>query len=112
VDLGTSVLGSDAALALFRTAQEGISNALRHGQARSLQLDVLAAADAVTLCLRDDGQGLAPDWSARAGHYGLRWLTERVESLGGQLHVEAAQPHGVCLRASLPLQVAEIAGAT
>jgi two-component system, NarL family, sensor histidine kinase UhpB len=112
VALHDCVLGSDAALALFRTAQEGISNALRHGQARGLQLAVQASAHDITLTLQDDGQGLAADWSARAGHYGLRWLTERVQALGGELRVESASPRGVCLRASLPLQVAEPATAT
>ncbi|MEQ1683895.1 MAG: HAMP domain-containing protein [Burkholderiaceae bacterium] len=107
IELGDSALGSDAALALYRAAQEGISNALRHGQARLLQLNVDGTAAAVSLSLRDDGSGLAPDWSARTGHYGLRWLTERVEAIGGALQIEPAQPSGVLLLVRLPLVVAE-----
>ena len=103
VELGDGELGSDAALALYRAAQEGISNALRHGQARKLHLSVHGTAAEVTLMLLDDGRGLAPDWSTRAGHYGLRWLTERVETIGGTLGLEAAQPSGVRLTVRLPL---------
>ena len=103
VDLGDAALSSDAALTLYRVAQEGISNALRHGQARLVSLSVAAADGALTLTLRDNGRGLAPDWSQRRGHYGLRWLTERVEALGGELRVEAAVPGGVQLQARLPL---------
>ena len=110
IELHDSALGSDAALALYRAAQEGISNALRHGQARLLQLNVEGTAVAVSLSLRDDGSGLAPDWSARTGHYGLRWLAERVEAIGGALQVEPAQPSGVLLQVRLPLGVAAHGG--
>ena len=110
IGLGESVLGSDAALALYRAAQEGISNALRHGQAHTLLLAVEGSATAVSLCLQDDGQGLPAEGSERAGHHGLRWLTERVEALGGTLVIEPAQPRGVRLRVQLPLATAAAAG--
>ena len=108
VELGHSALGSDAALALFRAAQEGISNALRHGQARLLQLAVVVEAGTVSLDLTDNGNGLAPDWSKRTGHYGLRWLAERVEALGGEFRVEPATPRGVRLQVRLPLDAAMV----
>ena len=104
IDIGSTALASDTALTLYRAAQEGISNALRHGQAKHLQLSVGHADQALTLTLQDDGQGLPPDWSLRKGHYGLRWLTERAEGIGGELHVEAVQPYGVRLIVQLPLQ--------
>ena len=104
IDIGSTALASDTALTLYRAAQEGISNALRHGQAKHLQLSVGHADQALTLTLQDDGQGLPPDWSLRKGHYGLRWLTERAEGIGGELRVEAVQPHGVRLNVQLPLQ--------
>jgi two-component system sensor histidine kinase UhpB len=104
VELGAAVLGGDAALALYRAAQEGINNALRHGRARQIHLNVDGTPAGVTLELRDDGRGLAPDWSARAGHYGLRWLQERVEASGGTLRIEPAHPSGVLLQVRLPLE--------
>ena len=101
VDLGMLALGSDATLALYRAAQEGISNALRHGQAHSLQLSVVSDAASVTLDLIDDGNGLAPGWSTCDGHFGLRWLTERVEALGGALSIATVVPRGVRLQVRL-----------
>ncbi len=103
VDLTQARLPADVALALYRAAQEGITNALRHGQARQLQLRVHGEPAEVTLSLTDDGQGLAPDWAERTGHYGLRWLTERVESLGGRFQLAAAAPRGVTLDVRIPL---------
>jgi two-component system sensor histidine kinase UhpB len=94
---------AEVALTLYRAAQEGITNALRHGHARLLRLQLRADADSVALQLLDDGTGLPPDWPERGGHRGLRWLAERVESVGGQCQVEPGTPGGVCLRVRLPL---------
>ena len=113
LDLAGAVLSPDAALSLYRCAQEGITNALRHGQPSHIVLRVQAAADAVTLDLIDDGRGLpqaAPSEPAAAapsrGHHGLRWMAERAEASGGKLSVQAASPQGVHLRLSLPAQLA------
>jgi two-component system sensor histidine kinase UhpB len=143
VALGDVPLSPDAALALFRAAQEGITNAVRHGQAQSLRLQVLLHGpastgsaraaraemdvDEVGLDLVDDGIGLqaaaaavasvpasapasvsAPGASDRASHFGLRWLSERVEALGGHVVIEPADPArtdrpGTVLRVRLPL---------
>jgi two-component system sensor histidine kinase UhpB len=50
----------------------------------------------------DDGVGQTAHWS-RPGHFGLRGLAERVEHLGGSLQVGNTEPHGVCIRAEIPL---------
>ena len=101
IALGDTPLSSDAALALYRTAQEGITNALRHGQATRLTLSLRASGDIVSFELLDDGRGLSADWAERPGHHGLTWLRERVESLGGQFMLEPASPRGVRLRAEV-----------
>ena len=109
IDIGRAALASDTALTLYRAAQEGISNALRHGHARHLQLSVTNVGAALTLTLQDDGRGLAADWSLRKGHYGLRWLAERAEGVGGELRVEAVATGGVRLLLRLPLRLPLVA---
>jgi two-component system sensor histidine kinase UhpB len=104
IRLGDTQLGGDAALALYRAAQEGITNALRHGHARHLSLSLRAADDGVGFELLDDGDGLSADWAERPGHHGLGWLRERVESLGGHFTLEPASPRGVRLRAQVKAQ--------
>lgn len=104
VALADSPINPDAALALYRAAQEGMTNALRHGQASEVRLEVRAAAGEVTLGVTDNGRGLPADWTARGeGHYGLRWLAERVEGLGGRFSISPAGPRGVQLLVHLPL---------
>ncbi len=106
VDLQGRVPSTDVMLTLYRAAQEGMTNALRHGQAKSVALKVRAEDDGLTLEVLDDGRGLAPDWTARGGHYGLRWLAERVESVGGRFRIEPTASGGVCLHVQVPLRSA------
>lgn len=104
IELGHAALSPEAALALYRAAQEGVTNALQHGQAQRLRLQVRAEGGGpVHLQLDDDGKGLPPEGTQRAGHYGLRWLAERVQDLKGTLRIEPVAPHGVRLVVSLPL---------
>jgi two-component system sensor histidine kinase UhpB len=103
VDLRGGTPPPDVVLTLYRAAQEGMTNALRHGQASSLALQVRADDDRLTLELTDNGEGLASDWAQRGGHYGLRWLAERVESLGGRFRIEPHASRGVRLQVQVPL---------
>jgi two-component system sensor histidine kinase UhpB len=102
--LGEASLSAETALALYRAAQEGITNALRHGRAQHLALSVQADAHQVRLELVDDGQGLPPEWSRRTGHHGLRWLAERAQALHGTLELGPAEPTGTRLQLVLPLE--------
>jgi two-component system sensor histidine kinase UhpB len=104
--LGAAPLEPDAALALYRATQEGLTNALRHGQATQLDIHVALSAGGVELNLTDNGRGLAPDSDAGRGHHGLRWLSERVQALGGSLALVPAEPRGARLQVHLPLRAA------
>jgi two-component system sensor histidine kinase UhpB len=102
VELGGVRLAPEAALALYRGAQEGITNALRHGQASRLELWVQQGGGELTLGLLDNGSGLAEGWQQRPGHHGLRWLQQRVAGQGGRLEIGAAEGGGVRLSVTVP----------
>jgi two-component system sensor histidine kinase UhpB len=95
-------LGPSVALAIYRVAQEGLINALRHSQATHIDLDVQSDAERVIITITDDGVGLPEDWSL-PGHFGLRGLAERVKHLGGALHVTNRERRGVELSAQIPM---------
>ena len=95
-------LGPSVTLTIYRVAQEGLVNALRHAQATQVQIDLHSNSRHIVLTVTDDGVGLAPDWS-RPGHFGLRGLADRVEHLGGSFTVANHEPHGVRLSAEIPL---------
>lgn len=92
----------DAALghAIFRCAQEALTNALRHARAANVYLSVESKDDTVTVTARDDGRGAAP---LQLGH-GLAGLRERIEGMGGTVEIESGQGAGLTLRALLPVR--------
>lgn len=98
-------LGHSVALTIYRIVQEGLINALRHAHPSSVSIAVRSDARQIGVTIADDGVGLPADW-ARPGHFGLRGLAARVESLGGAFRVANRAPRGVVLEATIPLSVA------
>ena len=88
--------------ALQRVAQEALANVERHAAASNVLLLFNVEPDAVVLTIGDDGRGLPPDAASRPGHYGLRGMRERVESLGGTLSL-SSNGGGTTVKARLPL---------
>jgi hypothetical protein len=88
------------AAALYRVAQESVTNAARHARAATVvAVEVVTAADAVRLTVRDDG-GTAPP--PDGGGFGLPGMAERAALLGGSLSAGPAQHGGWLVEATLP----------
>ena len=92
------------ATALFRTAQEAVTNALRHSGARSIRVRLAAARGGVHLAVRDDGRGFDPARVAtsRKNRLGLAFMEEMVASLGGRFEIRAADGRGTGVIAFFP----------
>jgi two-component system sensor histidine kinase UhpB len=98
-------LGPSITLAIYRVVQEGVINALRHAQAKRVDVEVHGDAQHVVVTVTDDGIGLPQDWS-RPGHFGLRGLTDRVKQLGGSVQIGNNPGGGARVTADIPLQEA------
>jgi signal transduction histidine kinase len=85
--LGQSPIPAEAQVQVFRILQEALSNARKHGQARCVQVSFAAQDGLVRMVIQDDGQGFEVTRPANEGHYGLKFMRERVEQLGGSLDV-------------------------
>jgi signal transduction histidine kinase len=100
-------ISSEAELALFRALQEGLSNVLRHAQARAVHVRLTAANDAITLDVVDDGRGVPAAASLeqfeREGHMGLAGMRERLAPLGGSVSLARAATGGAHLAIRLPV---------
>jgi signal transduction histidine kinase len=106
-------LPKEVELALFRTLQESLTNVHRHAAARTVEIKLRREGDEVTLVVKDDGKGLAPEALARfeaglAGGVGLAGMRERVTELGGQFEVESSS-RGTRLSARVPAHLAATA---
>ncbi|MBN3851045.1 histidine kinase [Paraburkholderia sp. Ac-20342] len=90
--------------ALFRIAQEALTNIVRHAQASSASLALDIAHDAVTLTIADNGRGfdVTDAFVGRRAGVGLRNMRERLEALGGKLALASQAGHTV-VTARVPL---------
>ena len=94
----------ELATAVYRIAQESLTNALRHAQAQLIALQVRVEPQQLVLDVRDDGRGLHKDWEL-TGHFGVIGMRERAESLGGAFVIEPIGSGGVRMQARLPLHI-------
>jgi len=101
---------NEYALAFFRVAQEALNNAAQHGDASRIQVRLRCADDAVTLIIRDDGDGFAPpaDWHhlAEEDHYGLLGMRERAEAIGADLDIDSTPGTGTQVRLHCSMKAA------
>lgn len=87
----------EAAMHLFRIAQEALNNAIRHGGAKSIQLSLeMIGRDQVRLMVKDDGRGLPSNISQREG-MGFRTMHYRAVLLGAALEIRNGDGGGCVL---------------
>jgi len=84
--------------ALFKVVQEIVTNAIRHGEARNVWIEIDDHDDRVVLAARDDGQGTV---SVTEG-FGLSGMRRRLEELGGTMSATTLPTGGFEVRAELP----------
>jgi len=96
---------ANAAMVLFRVAQEAVTNAIKHGRAKRLDVELNTSKEEIALTVRDDGKGFDPrnKRAAAACGLGLRIMREMSVSAGGALTVDSAPDKGTTLSVRLPL---------
>jgi len=94
-------LSDEAELAVYRVAQETLTNVARHAHASHVQLALEPGVGSVVLRVADDGRGI-DEAAALNGHGGLRGMRERAVLVGGALAVKRAREGGVEVRFEVP----------
>jgi signal transduction histidine kinase len=95
----TARLPEPIEVAAYYVASEAFANAAKHAQASRIQVSLAPRDGSLLLSIRDDGVGGA-DYARGSGLVGL---TDRVEALGGWMHVQSRPLEGTLITASLPL---------
>jgi signal transduction histidine kinase len=92
---------------IFRVAQEALTNTSRHAEVDSAQMSLSFSLASVMLRVQDAGRGFDPQEEPVAPHgWGLAGMRERVESVGGELHIHAAPGEGTLVVVVIPVQEA------
>lgn len=96
-------LDSDAKIALYRIAQEALTNIERHSGATQVTVDLRGHKHGATLRISDNGGGVDTAQSRQSTGIGLRNMQERVEQLDGQFRILSGTNGGTVIEANVPL---------
>jgi signal transduction histidine kinase len=91
---------------LLLLAQEAITNAIKHGEPRSILVRLAFSKVTLRLMVEDDGHGFDPAQAQtpREGHFGIQGMRERVKRLGGTLAIESTPGKGTCITVTVPIK--------
>jgi signal transduction histidine kinase len=94
-------LTADAAIALFRVAQEAFANVIKHSGAQAVEIALDVDEDALVFRVTDDGRGLSAERSA-TGARGVASMRHRVRALGGAFEVASSPAGGTQVSVRIP----------
>lgn len=91
-------------LQLFRIMQEALSNTRKYAASNHVTVSFEVKDTLARMAVQDDGSGFDPDQVAADGrpHFGLSFISERAEQLGGSAHVRSAPGEGTRILVEIP----------
>ena len=92
-------------ISFYRTVQECLSNVVKHSQSKSAAIALRRDADAIRLSVQDDGLGFAVERSGNesAPGFGLRNITERARTMGGEVEIRSQPGAGTRVELRVPV---------
>lgn len=94
-------------LTLFRIIQESVNNAIKHGKANGIWIDIYYSEKSVRVQVKDDGVGIKDETLQKASEnifsgYGLSMMKERVSILSGDFSIESKEKEGTKISVKIP----------
>ncbi|MFC7321874.1 sensor histidine kinase [Halobacillus campisalis] len=103
VSMGSSRrIDSKYEVAIFRLIQEAVQNALKHAEARTIEVKFELKASSTTIVIKDDGKGFDPSVKKEKS-FGLVGMRERVEMVNGDLDIHSVPGEGTIVTIKMPL---------
>jgi PAS domain S-box-containing protein len=90
--------------AVFRVIQEGLMNIEKHSHATQVRIAFTHTGNQLDVMIQDNGTGMARGSENKPGCYGLIAMQERVFALGGTISIRNAEPNGLVIYASIPIE--------
>jgi signal transduction histidine kinase len=92
----------DAAIGIFRIAQEAFTNILKHAAAKSADMTITVDHEEFVLRIADDGRGIGGERLQTATSHGLVSMKHRINALGGKLDIRASAGGGTVVTVRIP----------
>ena len=102
-DQTIEINGNDTATHLFRIAQEAVNNAIKHSQAKCIEVSLNKRAPWLVLEIHDDGIGFGETDETKCRGMGLRIMRYRANAIGGTLTIERGKDRGTKVRCTVEL---------
>jgi signal transduction histidine kinase len=103
IEHACEAMSKDTTIALFRVVQEGLSNIIRHAQAKTVKLELSGDDGHCIVTLTDDGQGFDARSPRIRWSHGLMGMRQRAEAFGGRLDIESQVGGGTRVRVEIPI---------
>ncbi len=92
---------------IYRIAQEGLNNAIKHSGATRVQLQLIGSRDSIILIIEDNGKGFVYDTDVCTPCNGIYNMKERARLLSGTLDIESEPLQGTTVRLKIPRLIAQ-----
>ena len=103
-DVDDEALSDEIKTAVFRMVQEALTNISRYAQASEVKINLVADEQTINVTITDNGRGMAPGAVDKPTSFGLLGMRERLEALGGELHIESSPGKGTRIEGTVPLR--------
>jgi signal transduction histidine kinase len=97
-------VNAQTGIAFYRITQEAIQNAIRHGHARQIKVELTVDEAQLRLKVFDNGKGFSSDSKSCSG-MGLHIMQYRANSIGGHLAVESQPNKGTRIECTVPTKL-------
>ncbi|MEN3297420.1 MAG: hypothetical protein V7642_6673 [Burkholderiales bacterium] len=97
------ILEAKVASAIYRMVQETLNNVAKHADASYVEAEVVSSTAEISLRVKDNGRGMAPDKLQKPGSFGLVGMRQRVSALGGEMKVDSCEGAGTAIMITIPL---------
>jgi len=94
----------EVAVHLYRITQEAITNAIKHGKAKNIQIDLAYDVNKSVLTVRSDGIDFPKEFEARHTGMGLQIMDHRVDIIEGSLDIRKGPKGGTIMTCTFPIK--------
>lgn len=102
----TSFLADPVGLCLYRIAQEGLHNAVKHSEAAEITINLREDSGGLTMTISDNGKGFSPENHLESTGLGLLSMRERLRLVNGTIQIDSQPGKGARIEVRIPLNTA------